>query len=67
MSQLSFSEAEFAGILRSIGIPEGFAKTLAGFDVEASRGELFDDGKELSRLVGRPTTSLSDAVKKALA
>lgn len=60
-------EAEFAGVLIEVGIPEGFAKTLAGFDVEASRGVLFDDGKELSRLIGRPTTPLSDAVKKALA
>ncbi|WP_262247175.1 SDR family oxidoreductase [Parapedobacter soli] len=60
-------EAEYAKVLESIGIPEGLAQALASFDVGASKGDLFDEGKVLSGLIGRPTTSLADAVKKALA
>ncbi len=60
-------EAEYAGVLSSFGIPEHFAQILAGFDTGASKGDLFDDSRVLSQLIGRPTTSLPDAVKKALA
>lgn len=60
------SEAEYAGALSSFGIPEGLAQALAGFDTGASRGDLFDDGKMLSQLIGRPTTPLSEAVRQAL-
>ncbi|MCO5235589.1 MAG: SDR family oxidoreductase [Chitinophagaceae bacterium] len=59
-------EAEYAGVLISLGLPEDFARTVAGWDTGASRGDLFDNGKVLSGLIGRPTTSLSDVVKKAL-
>ncbi len=59
-------EAEYAGVLKSLGVPEGFAQALAAFDTAAGEDALFDDGKVLSRLIGRPTTSLSAAVKKVL-
>lgn len=58
---------EYARILVSVGLPEGFAAVLAGFDVGASHGALFHDGKDLSQLIGRPTTPLSEAVAAALA
>jgi NAD(P)H dehydrogenase (quinone) len=35
-------------------------------DVGASKGALFDDGRQLSALIGRPTTPLSVAVADAL-
>lgn len=57
-------ESKYAGILSSIGIAEGFAQAIASFDVGASKGSLFDDGKVLSQLIGRPTTSMDDAIKK---
>jgi NAD(P)H dehydrogenase (quinone) len=60
-------EDTYAGILQSFGLPEGFAKILADSDVQASKGALFDDSKTLSRLIGRPTTPMVDAVKAALA
>ncbi|GHC60647.1 SDR family oxidoreductase [Neogemmobacter tilapiae] len=59
-------EDTYAGILQSFGLPEGFAKILADSDVQASKGALFDDSKTLSRLIGRPTTKMADAVKAAL-
>jgi NAD(P)H dehydrogenase (quinone) len=57
---------EYAGILKSVGLPEGFAETVAGWDVSASRDDLFDDSKQLSKLIGRPTTPLVQSVKEAL-
>jgi len=59
-------KADYAAILLKAGLPPVFAHGLAQWDVDASHGALFDDGRQLSRLIGRPTTSLSDAVKQAL-
>lgn len=58
---------EYAKILVSVGLPEGFAGALAGFDVDASNGALFHDGKDLSWLIGRPTTPMSATVADVLA
>lgn len=63
----NLSEEEYAGVLKSLGLPKGLAQAIASWDVGASKNDLFDDGKVLSKLIGRPTTSLADAVKKALA
>jgi len=59
-------EAEYAGILKSFGLPEGIAAAIAGWDVSASKGDLFDDSKLISKLIGKPTTSLAQCVKEAL-
>jgi len=59
-------EEEYAAALAGFGVPEGFARMIAGWDVGASRGALFDDGRQLSKLTGRPTTPLSAAVADAL-
>lgn len=59
-------EAEYAAALKGFGLPEGLANAIAGWDIGASKGALFDDGKQLSRLIGRPTTRLSEAVREAL-
>src|SRR5690606_29317076 len=59
-------QAEYAAMLKSVGLPEGVAEALAGFDVDASNGALFDDSRQLSALIGRPTTPLADAVAAAL-
>jgi NAD(P)H dehydrogenase (quinone) len=59
-------EEEYAAALEGFGVPEGFARMIAHWDVGASRGALFDDGRQLSKLTGRPTTPLSAAVADAL-
>lgn len=59
-------EAEYAAILLKIGLPPVFAHGLARWDVDASHGALFDDSRELSRLIGRPTTPLAESVRQAL-
>lgn len=58
---------DYAAALAGFGLPPGFAEAIAGWDVEASKGALFDDGKQLSALIGRPTTPLAVSVAAALA
>jgi len=60
-------QADFKAALVSVGVPEGFADLLADSDAGAAKGALEDHGKQLSALIGRPTTTLLDAVKAALA
>ncbi|HDC4368063.1 TPA: SDR family oxidoreductase [Enterobacter cloacae] len=62
----NMSEADFAAALKSVGLPAGLADMLADSDVGASKGGLFDDSHTLSKLIGRPTTSLSESVKTIL-
>jgi NAD(P)H dehydrogenase (quinone) len=59
-------EADYAAALTGFGLPAGFAQAIAGWDVAASKGALFDDGRQLSRLIGRATTPLSAVVAGAL-
>ena len=60
-------ETEYAKILKSFGLPEMFADAIASWDTGASKGDLFDESHQLSKLIGRPTTPLSETVKAALA
>jgi len=62
----NLTESEYADTLKSFGVPEGFAYAIAGWDTSASKGDLFDNSHQLSRLIGRSTTSLSSVVKDAL-
>lgn len=59
-------EAEYAAVLKGVGLPEGLAQAIAGWDVAASQGALFDDSQQLSALMGQPTTPLSAVVGTAL-
>ena len=59
-------EADYAKALLGFGLPAGFAHAIAGWDTGASQGALFDDSRQLSKLIGRPTTALSVAVADAL-
>jgi len=59
-------EAEFKAALLGAGLPEGFAGLLADSDAGAAQGALFDDGHQLSQLIGRPTTPISVLVEVAL-
>ncbi len=63
---MNLPESEYASILKSMGVPEGFAAVIAGWDISASKGDLFDDSHQLSKLIGRDTTSLSEVVSKSL-
>ncbi|MFF7484046.1 SDR family oxidoreductase [Streptomyces luteogriseus] len=54
------------GILTGAGLPEPFARILAGVDVSIEKGELVVDTGDLSRLTGRPTTPFAEAIAAAL-
>ncbi|MEU2568616.1 SDR family oxidoreductase [Streptomyces althioticus] len=54
------------GILAGAGLPEPVAAMFADVDAAIAKGELVVDSGDLSRLAGRPTTPLSEAVAAAL-
>lgn len=54
------------GILAGAGVPEPFAVILAGVDASIEKGELVVDSGDLSRLAGRPTTPLAEAIAAGL-
>ncbi len=58
--------AEYAKILSGMGLPPALAEAIAGWDAAVAKGAVFDDGRQLSRLIGRPTTPLADVVASAL-
>jgi NAD(P)H dehydrogenase (quinone) len=53
-------------VLVGAGIPEPYAAVLADADLGVDRGDLYVDTGDLSRLIGRPTTSMPDAVRAAV-
>lgn len=60
-------ENAYKDALLSAGLPEPVAVLLAESDVGASKGGLFDDSHQLSKLIVRPTTALPVLLKAALA
>ena len=54
-------EAEYAAVLKKVGLPDVLAQAVAGYDAAVAKGALFDESGQLSALIG-PTTPLSDAV-----
>jgi len=60
-------EHEYKSALLGMGLPEGLAALIAGSDAAAAGGALEDHGGTLGKLIGRPTGSLADAVRAALA
>ncbi|WP_316751355.1 SDR family oxidoreductase [Streptomyces herbicida] len=57
---------QYRGALLDAGLPAELAAVLADSDLGLSRGELFTDAPDLRRLIGRPTTSLTEALAGAL-
>ncbi|MFL5271992.1 MAG: SDR family oxidoreductase [Anaeromyxobacteraceae bacterium] len=58
--------AEYRAVLTGAGLPGPYADLLVDSDLGIARGELDDASGELSRLIGRPTTPLADAIAAAL-
>ena len=63
----NLSEQEYVETLLGFGIPDQLAYAIAGWDVSASKGDLFNQGHDMSDIIGRDTTSLSESIKNALA
>ncbi|GHE41451.1 SDR family oxidoreductase [Streptomyces griseoaurantiacus] len=60
------STEQYAAILTGAGVPGPFAEMLANVDAAIAEGELEVTTGDLSRLAGRPTTPLADAIAVAL-
>ena len=58
--------SEYAAALAAHGLPADIAGAIAGWDADAAGGALLDEGRMLSRLIGRPTTPISATVAEAL-
>ena len=58
--------AEFAAVLAGVGVPAPWPELLADSDAGSARGGLFDEGKALEKLIGRPSRSVAQAVAAAL-
>ncbi|GAA3525837.1 SDR family oxidoreductase [Amycolatopsis ultiminotia] len=54
-----------AEIYREAGLPAEFADTIADADRGLALGELFTDSSDLRKLIGRPTTTLAEALANA--
>lgn len=61
------SEADYKAALQAIGLLEVFAELYAESDAKAANGSLYDESRQLSRLIGRPTTAMAQSVAAALA
>ena len=53
--------------LVGVGLPEAYAQALASSDDGLKHGAPLVETGDLSRLLGRPTTPLADALRSALA
>lgn len=62
VTYVDHDEQEYQQQLEQIGIPEAFAAMLASSDAGISRGELDTTSGDLARLIGRPTTTVRDAL-----
>jgi NAD(P)H dehydrogenase (quinone) len=58
---------ELSAALVGAGLPEPYADILADSDLGLARGDLLTDSGDLSRLIGRPTTTPVEAIRAALA
>lgn len=58
---------EYQQILVGVGVPDAFAEILADSDLGIARGDLLVTSGDLQKLIGRPSTPLSEAVRSAAA
>lgn len=63
---IDMSEADYRAALLGAGLPEPIAAMLANSDRGAAEGGLFDDGRRMSQLLGRPTMPFAQAIADAL-
>ena len=66
LAYANMSLAEYTAMLVGAGLPESLAEVIADADAVAAQDTLFDGGRALSRLIGRPTTPFAETVGEAL-
>lgn len=63
---VNLDQAAYEGALAGAGLPGALAKVLADSDARSGEGALATDSKDLSRLIGRPTTPLRETLRAAI-
>lgn len=63
---INLPEEAYKNALIGAGLPEVFAALLADADKGVAKGQLLDESRQLSQLIGSPTTTLESVVRKAL-
>ncbi|BCJ46044.1 NAD(P)-dependent oxidoreductase [Actinoplanes ianthinogenes] len=66
ITHADLSASDFTQALVDAGLPAELAHILADADLAMSRGELFTDSGDLSRLIGRPTVRPAEAIAAAI-
>ncbi len=66
VSYVNMPEAEYRAALEGAGLPSPVASVIAESSANAATGALFEAGRALSALIGRPTTPLSTVVVETL-
>ncbi|WP_157215823.1 SDR family oxidoreductase [Flavisphingomonas formosensis] len=59
--------ADYAAALEGAGLPPAVAQMIAGWEVPIAADALFDEGRQLSALIGRPTATLAEMVAGLIA
>jgi len=62
----NMSQQEYTDLLVQIGLPEGLAFALADSEAHAAEGWLANRSNTLSKLIGRPTISISESLAQSL-
>lgn len=62
VSYRNMTPAEFRVTLSGTGAPDMLARILSDTDAGVAKGALFDNGGDLARLIGRPTTPFQDTI-----
>lgn len=62
----NLSQAEYIKLLEQVGLPAAVASMLGDSEAGAAEGALFDNSKQLSALIGRPTTPIAQSIKAVL-
>ena len=60
-------EQDYRLLLLEKGLPDGLTDLLANAEANVFKGAMFDDGHQLSQLIGRPTTPIEETIAAALA
>lgn len=63
----NLSAEDYAQALIGAGLPSVVADIITDTDVNAAKGVMFSESKDLEMILGRPTTNILDSVKQALA
>jgi NAD(P)H dehydrogenase (quinone) len=66
IDHVNLKEVAYKELLEKVGLPAPLADMLANSESGAAKGALFDDSRQLSRLIGRPTTPWQTTITAAI-